>query len=223
MSARSSIQAVKFLKEVDLQQQLAREYLNTNIKEVDGLLQGFPRGSITEIYGAPSSGRTTLVQSFLASATTQGEYCVLVDTGSSFDPHSAAAAGVDLRRFLWIRCAGNSEHAVKCADMLIHSGGWGVVILDLMDVLPQIVSHIPISYWYRFRLAVENTPTILLVMEREPFVKSCAAMSIEMTPSTAVWSGTHPDFRLLRGTRIGLVPRKPIRAQRAAFESKALA
>jgi RecA/RadA recombinase len=76
MAAQSSLAAIQFLKEVDLQQRLTREYLNTNIQEVDGLLEGFPRGAITEIYGASSSGRTTLVQSFLASASSQGEYCV---------------------------------------------------------------------------------------------------------------------------------------------------
>jgi hypothetical protein len=40
----------------------------------------------------------------LAEATRRQELFALVDATDSFDPHSAAAAGVDLERLLWIRC-----------------------------------------------------------------------------------------------------------------------
>src|SRR5260221_14498332 len=62
-----------------------------------------PRGAITEVIGAPSSGRTTLLCSVLAAATQRQEVCAIVDTADTFDPTSAAAAGVNLRFLLWVR------------------------------------------------------------------------------------------------------------------------
>src|SRR6266849_200822 len=75
-----------------------------------------PRGCLTEIIGPASSGRATLLASILAAAASREEACVLVDAEDTFDPASAAAAGVDLSRLLWIRCAHNAEHALKATD-----------------------------------------------------------------------------------------------------------
>ncbi len=212
------LQNLALVSQVQLKEQLTRETLASGIKELDG----FPRGAITEISGSPSSGRTSVLHSFLASATTQGEHCVLVDACSSFDPHSAAAAGADLQRILWVRCDGSLDRAFQCADLLIHSGGWGAMILDLGDVAPQLVRRIPISYWYRFRRAVENTPAVMMVIEREPYVKACAAMALEMLAMEPLWSGRQADFRLLRGARVQVTPKKPVRSQ-FRFEARALA
>src|SRR5579859_7757688 len=82
-----------------------RESLPTGIAPLDALLthgQGFPRGAISEILGPESSGRTTLVHSLLAASTAQFEICAYVDTDDSFDPVSAAAAGVALSQLVWI-------------------------------------------------------------------------------------------------------------------------
>jgi recombination protein RecA len=211
------------LSEAQLQDRLSRSYITTKVPAFDAALEGFPRGAITELTGPASSGRTSLVQSFLAAATTDGEYCALIDASNNFDPQSAAAAGADLTRLLWVRCSGNPEHAMQCADRLIHAGGWGAVIVDLGDIPPAVVRRIPISWWYRFRRAVENTPTAVLVMEREPFVRACAAMALEMRSARAVWSGAHGDFRVLRGTAVELRPKKPVSSAAPRFETRALA
>ena len=67
------------------------------------LLQGFPRGRISEITGPRSSGRTALLHSLLAASTGAGECAAFVDASDGFDPCSAAAAGVKLEKLLWIR------------------------------------------------------------------------------------------------------------------------
>src|SRR4051794_7853947 len=115
------------ITERDLQEKVKRGFISTHIDSVNALVEGFPRGAITEITGAVSTGRTTVVQSLLASATSQGEFCALVDGSDAFDPHSTAAAGADLSRLLWVRCGGQGEQAIRCADMLVHAGGWGVL------------------------------------------------------------------------------------------------
>ncbi|HUV96049.1 MAG TPA: hypothetical protein VMU57_19970 [Edaphobacter sp.] len=77
----------------------------TGVATVDALLEGgFPIGAITELAGPESSGRTSLTLSFLARITREGKVAAWVDASDSFDPESAAAAGVDLDRVLWVRC-----------------------------------------------------------------------------------------------------------------------
>src|SRR5215471_4558236 len=67
-----------------------------------------PRGCLTEIYGTASSGRTSVMLAALAAATGRGEYCAVIDSSDTLDPHSLAAAGIDLDRLLWVRCNENS-------------------------------------------------------------------------------------------------------------------
>jgi recombination protein RecA len=78
--------------------------LPTDIPLVDACLRGgLPRGQLSELTGACSSGRMTLLLQLMAAATRRGEIAALVDTLDCFDVASAAAAGVDLDRLLWIR------------------------------------------------------------------------------------------------------------------------
>src|SRR5207244_401748 len=80
------------------------ESVSTGIAPLDTLTGGLPRGAITEIFGPPSSGRTSAMVSILAEATAGDEVCAIVDGHDAFDPKSAAAAGLELKRLLWVRC-----------------------------------------------------------------------------------------------------------------------
>src|SRR6202022_4654045 len=104
----------------------------------------------------------------------------LIDLRGVFDPLSAFHAGVDLRRLLWVRATGPIDRAFKAADLILQAGGFGVVALDLCEVPVRELNRIPLSYWYRFRLAVENTPTRLIVTGDQPLVKSCARVQLEV-------------------------------------------
>ena len=177
------------------------ETLSTGVDEIDVLTGGLPRGSISEIFGPASSGRTSLMYSMLAYATRHEETCALVDTNDVFAPTAATAAGVDFDRLLWIRCAGNLEHAFKAADLLLHAGGFGLVILDLGDVAGKEARRIISSWWYRFRRTVEDRPTVLTVISEEACTRSCAALTLELN-GAAEWS---------RGS---LLRRNAIRAKR---------
>jgi len=203
-----------------------RECLPTGIASLDALLtqgqtEGFPRGAISEILGPESSGRTTLVHSLLAASTAQLEICAYVDTEDSFDPVSAAAAGVALSQLVWIRCGHNAGHALKAADYLLHAGGFGAIILDLCQVPPRISNRIPISYWYRFRRAIENTPTILALVECQPLAKSCASLMLDVQRKRTAWRGA-PGFELLRGVELEAASRKPVRPATAQFKARAI-
>ncbi len=137
----------------------------------------------------------------LAAAAVREEICALVDAGDTFDPASAQSLGVDLSRLLWVRCGGNPEYAIKAADLLVQAGGFGLVALDLGDVTPSVARRIPLATWYRLRRAIEDTPTVMLLVEREQTVKSCASLVLEMRHESVAWSGAAGCSRLLRSAR----------------------
>ncbi len=161
------------------------------------LATGINRGSLIDIYGLRSSGRSSFGNSILTAATQAGETCAVIDLFGTFAPARAAAAGVALDRLVWIRCAGNAEHALRATDLLLHAGGFGVVLLDLCDASPRMLNRIPLSYWYRFRRAVENTTTIVAICADRPQAKSCSAHSLELQRQHVHWQGEAP-FALLR-------------------------
>jgi hypothetical protein len=72
------------------------------------------------------------------------------------------------------------EQVLKATDLLLQSGGFGMVVVDLADVPPRFARRIPLASWFRFRRAVENTPTVLLVVEQEPYAKTCASLVVKM-------------------------------------------
>ena len=75
------------------------------IAALDVVLEGgLPVGAVSELVGPECSGRTAIALSFLARMTQVGKVCAWVDVSNTLDPASAAAAGVDLMRLLWIRC-----------------------------------------------------------------------------------------------------------------------
>jgi len=188
----------------------APEMVSSGIPAIDALTGGLPRGCLTEICGAASSGRTTLLLAALAATTARGECCVVVDAGDALDPHSAAAAGVELDRLLWVRCgeslprrhggtekgkvnsafrerrAGDNqaehriEQALHATDLLLESGGFGLIVLDLGDISSQAARRIPLTTWFRFRRAVEYKPTILLAIEQQPIAGSCSSLLLQL-------------------------------------------
>jgi hypothetical protein len=168
----------------------AGETLATSVTELNEGLQGFPRGAINEIYGATSSGRTSSLTSAVTAATAEEETCALVDCNDTFDLVSAANAGIDLNRLLWVRCGHNLERAFKAVDLVLHAGGFGFVALNLCDVPTKSVRRIISSWWFRFRRAIENTPTALLVLTPIAAARSCASVALELNHERAVWPST---------------------------------
>jgi hypothetical protein len=172
----------------------AAEVISTGIAEIDSFaLGGLPRGAVTEVFGPASSGRTSFMLSALAHATNHEEVCAVVDTSNSFDPKSAARAGINCERLLWIRCGHNLEHAFKAADLLLQGGGFGLVMLDLGDVPANSAKRIISSWWYRFRRTLEPSPTALLVIAEDSCVRSCATLALELRAQTHLWSSSKPE------------------------------
>lgn len=237
----------------------APEMVSSGICEMDALTGGLPRGCLTEVCGAASSGRTSVLLAALAAATQRQEACALVDVSDAFDPMSAAAAGVDFERLLWVRCGDNGRHlrtrasapegkkrkfpetaveqALRVTDLLLQSGGFGLVMIDLGDVPFPTARRIPLTSWFRFQRAVERTATVLFVITPAPCAQTCASLLLRVSAKklsafSCQLSAHAPDVlthaRLLDGLQVqgellrSRVERKPVGSVTAAFNTKAV-
>jgi hypothetical protein len=173
------------------------EPLLTGIPTLDRLIGGVPRATLTEVWGASSSGRTSLLQSLLRTAMAQGHHCVWIDTPDAFDPRSAEAAGMRLAQLIWVRCHRKPEHALKAADLLVRAGGFSLVVLDLSGVPVRITNRIPMATWFRLRHDAERRSTAILVTAENSNTGSCANLQLAVKRDHILWSNN-----LLRGTTV---------------------
>jgi hypothetical protein len=182
---------------------------NTTPSDLMEGLAALPHGGISEIFGMPSSGRTAIAQAMLGTATVGGEVCAWVDCDDAFDPVTAKAAGADFGKLLWVQCGHRLDVALKSADMIVHNGGFGLIVLDLCDAPASGLQRIPLSYWYRLRNAVEHTPSVLLVLGRDTIAKSCAMRQFVLNAAGIEWRGV-PPFQILARFKTLATLRKPM-------------
>ena len=167
----------------------------------------FTRGSVAEIAGPPSSGKTSLSLALLAKLTAMGEICAVVDSANNFDPCSAVLAGVELENLLWVKCGGDIERSFMSADYMVQAKGFGAIWLNLNGLSNQKLKMVPKTYWYRYRNRIKETPTLLLVTAEEPVTGSASQQSFVFTREEAKWSGKG-RFKLLKELHISMSSRK---------------
>ena len=95
------------------------------------------------------------------------------------------------------------EQVLRATDLLLESGGFGLIVLDLGDLPPQAARRIPLTTWFRFRRAVENKPTILLAIEQHPIAGSCSSLLLQLgipKSQEATTCGIGQNARPRRGT-----------------------
>lgn len=117
------------------------------------------------------------------------------------------------------------EQLLRATDMLLESGGFGMIVLDLADLPPQSARRIPLTTWFRFRRAIERTPTMLLAIEQHPIAGSCSSLLLQLgSQNDAPQIANPPHAQLLTGLTINVelirsrIERKPARS--VTFESK---
>jgi len=234
----------------------APQMVPSGVREIDTLTGGLPRGCLTEICGPASSGRTSVLLAALAAATQRQEVCALVDISDAFNPHSAAAAGVNFEKMLWVRCGEIKqkadspqrhrdtekkngkierpvEQALRVTDLLLQSGGFGLVIIDLGDTPLKMARRIPLTSWFRFQRAVEHTATVLFVVSQVPSARTCASLLLKVSGkklsalSCQLSAETSPAHaQLLNGLQVqgellrSRLERKPTGSVTTAFTTK---
>jgi recombination protein RecA len=90
---------------------------------------GVPKGRIIEIFGAESSGKTTLALHIAAQAQKAGGEAVFIDVEHALDPVYAKALGVDIDSLL-VSQPDTGEQALEICEALVRSGAIDVVVVD---------------------------------------------------------------------------------------------
>lgn len=162
----------------------------TGFPAIDQLLGGgFPRGSLSEITGPPSSGRTSLALTLLAETTRSGALAAVVDRADTFDPISAASTGVQLDQVLWAR-APTMREALRCAERLLQTEGFPLVLLDLIESDPTESRSIQRATWIRLARLAAGTRAALVLLSQERLAGPQAEVTLAMQPAQAYFTGT---------------------------------
>jgi recombination protein RecA len=176
------------------------DFAPTGVTALDARLGGgFPRGQLSELVGPRSSGRTSLLLRMLAAATARGELVAVVDALDVFDVDSAAAAGVDLPRLLWVRGHAVSnpglcrdlnaralDQAVKALSLVLSAGNFGLVALDVADVPRDAIRRLPFTTWLRLQRIIEGSHTTCVLTGAEPMARSSAGLTLQLGPRPAL-------------------------------------
>lgn len=95
---------------------------------------GIPKGRIIEVYGAESSGKTTLSLHIIAECQKKGGIVAFIDAEHALDPVYARALGVDVDELL-ISQPDYGEQALEIADTLVRSGAIDLIVIDSVAAL----------------------------------------------------------------------------------------
>ena len=188
----------------------------TDITVLDACVRGgLPRGQLSEIVGPRSSGRITLVLQTIAAAARRGEIAALVDAFDQLDVASAADAGIDLNRLLWIRgSAGGPDEtinrALKALNLVLQAGGFGCVVLDLADAPPSALRRIPFTTWLRVQRVIEGSDTACVLVAPQPVGRSAGGLTL-MLSGCGRWTGDADRNRHLTGADINVRVASPRR------------
>jgi recombination protein RecA len=113
--------------------------ISTGLPSLDIALgcRGIPDGRIIEIYGAESSGKTTLALQIVASFQKNGKLVAYVDAEHALDYDWATNIGVDVKNWL-LSQPDSGNQAFDILTALVHSGIVGLVVVDSVAALvPQ--------------------------------------------------------------------------------------
>ena len=95
---------------------------------------GVPKGSIVEIYGPESSGKTTLTLHIIAEAQKSGGKAAFIDAEHALDPVYAKNLGVNVGELL-VSQPDTGEQALEICDMLARSGALDIIVIDSVAAL----------------------------------------------------------------------------------------
>jgi len=112
------------------------DIISTGVLSLDLALGvgGVPRGRIIEIYGAESSGKTTLALSILAQAQKEGGIGAFIDVEHALDPDYAKKIGVKVEDLL-LSQPDSAEQALQIVESLVRSGEVDVIVVDSVAAL----------------------------------------------------------------------------------------
>ena len=173
--------------------------IRTGFVEFDVLLGGgLPRGVITHLIGAESSGRTALVYALVGAATVVGESAAWIDLPDAFDAEHAATAGIALSRLLWVRPR-EFKAALRATELVLETGGFAVTVADLTDPCMARRS-MPPAVWVRLARAAARTRSAVVSTGVPPGMLATLCLETERSQTNFIGNrGPLPLFEGIRG------------------------
>ena len=145
--------------------------------------QGFRKGSVGEIVGSASSGRTALALA-LAAQVSREDLVAWIDPLDRFSPQAAFQLGVEFRNFVWLRGKPAKERlladAIGAAHALAAASLFDVVVLDFADLPERLLKALPTAWNVRLLRAFEATQTACIVLTRAHWGASPRGLSIRL-------------------------------------------
>ncbi len=116
------------LEQVVAPPSVADTALATGLDELDAALGGgIPRGRLTELVGALGTGKATLMRRLVGASLERGQGVACIDASRTLDP--ADWALLDCAHLRVVRPRDPARGA-WCADVLLRSGAFALVVLD---------------------------------------------------------------------------------------------
>ncbi len=160
--------------------------LSSGCPAVDALLGGgWPRGRISELCGPRSSGRTALALHTAATVTRSGGFVAWVDGADTLSPLSLAWSGAILSQIYWVRPP-DFRVSLRCAELLLQSTGFSLLVLDCGDTPPRLSSSAP---WIRLQRAAEQAGAALLLLSPRALAGSFTALRLRLERRRPYWQG----------------------------------
>jgi hypothetical protein len=112
--------------------------LPTGIDTLDRALasDGLPRGRLTEVVGV--TGKLTLLRQVVDAAVARGEWIAYIDASRTLAPRDWAHLGHV--EGVWIVRPTEAAKAAWCADVLLRSGAFSLVVLDSAPPISRAIA-----------------------------------------------------------------------------------
>ncbi len=78
------------------------------------------------------------------------------------------------------------ERALLTTDLLLQTGGFNAIVLDLASISLEHVARIELSTWHRYRVAAEKMQACVLLLTQHPCAKSGSELQLHLCAATAI-------------------------------------
>jgi recombination protein RecA len=117
------------------------------------------------------------------------------------------------------------DRALRATDLLLNTGGFRVIVLDMGDVRPEQVRRIPLASWYRYRLQAEKSQVFFLLLTQTVCANSCASVALHCKEAQEQWqcatenqnNESHDGWPLLTGFQYSVSAERKRATREAAY------
>lgn len=123
------------------------------------------------------------------------------------------------------------EQAMRATDLLLQTGGFAVVVLDMAGLPAEAALRVPLATWFRYRAAAERTQASVVLLTQRACAKSSAGLVLKMEQAaeisecSTVFTGLSCRMEVLRErfqptTNVVLLRKPPMRASVADWQAR---